>query len=388
MARPLFGGLFALLLCGLLTPPWAAAAPVSKRDGARARLAKLEGAVQAEDARLASIQGRLNGLAGEIDVATAAYQETQQSVMDLRDAYQNTEERYLSLRDILDSRAANAYMDGPGTGIDALLGSTSFLDFTDRAQFLNSVAAHDSELANRVEGAAGQIRRREAALSGTLEQQAGALGQLDSAQTQLDDTFRREQSIRNDLGRKKAALRSLVRTLDKKLAAAQRARAMALTGRFSGAAVNIKHNPFHVCPVGLPRAFSDSFGAPRYTTNPPHPHAGNDIMAPTGTPIYAPFDGVATDASGGLGGLAVVVTGADGYTYNAHVEAFGTLGKVKVGTIVGYVGNTGDASGGATHDHFEWHPNVIPAHPYVSAYGYTVINGTAIDPYPYLTQVC
>ena len=37
--------------------------------------------------------------------------------------------------------------------------------------------------------------------------------------------------------------------------------------------------------------------------------------------------------------------------------------------------------------HFEWHPDVIPTDPYQSAYGDREI-GTAIDPYPYLNEVC
>jgi murein DD-endopeptidase MepM/ murein hydrolase activator NlpD len=89
----------------------------------------------------------------------------------------------------------------------------------------------------------------------------------------------------------------------------------------------------------------------------------------------------------GLGGQAVIVYGSAGYVYNAHLDRYGALGSVSTGTIIGYVGNTGDAAGGPTHDHFEWHPNVIPANPYRSVYGYTVING-AIDAYPYLNAVC
>jgi murein DD-endopeptidase MepM/ murein hydrolase activator NlpD len=114
---------------------------------------------------------------------------------------------------------------------------------------------------------------------------------------------------------------------------------------------------------------------------------GNDIMAPEGTPIYAPFSGTATSSNSGLGGLSVYVHGSLGYVFNAHLSRVGQLGSVSAGTVIGYVGATGNAAGGAPHDHFEWHPNSIPANPYRSVYGYTVISG-AIDPYPYLNQVC
>jgi murein DD-endopeptidase MepM/ murein hydrolase activator NlpD len=143
------------------------------------------------------------------------------------------------------------------------------------------------------------------------------------------------------------------------------------------------------CPVSGPHAYSDSFGAPRYAGG-YHPHAGVDIMAPLGTTIVAPFAGRVTKDYNGLGGNAFLLYGSQGYTYGAHLENYASpfpTGSVSAGTLIGYVGNTGDARGGPTHLHFEWHPNVIPAHPYRSAYGYTVING-AIDPYPYLNQVC
>ncbi len=145
-------------------------------------------------------------------------------------------------------------------------------------------------------------------------------------------------------------------------------------------------NPLALCPVQGPVSGSDGFGAPRYAGG-YHPHAGIDIMAPEGAPIVAPFPGMAVATPNLLGGNAVTVYGAQGYVYNAHLSRYGRLGPVGTGTVVGYVGNTGDAQGGATHDHFEWHPKVDPANLWRSSYGYTTI-GTAIDPFPYLKAIC
>ena len=133
-----------------------------------------------------------------------------------------------------------------------------------------------------------------------------------------------------------------------------------------------------------PHAYSDDFGAPRYGGG-FHLHAGIDIQSPTGTPIVAPFAGSAFEASNAGGGLTVIVRGPAGWVLNAHLSRFGSLGQVSAGTVVGYVGSTGDATG--PHDHFEWHPNVIPANPWRSPYGVTEVSG-AIDSYPLLNQVC
>ena len=128
---------------------------------------------------------------------------------------------------------------------------------------------------------------------------------------------------------------------------------------------------FEQCPVHGTHSVADDFGVwvikPKV---PKHINQGNDITAASGTPIVAPFDGVAEASSNVLGGLAVKVFGAQGYVYNAHLSSYGTLGDVKAGTVIGYVGSTGDAGG--PHDHFEWHPG----------------NGSAVDPYPYLMAVC
>jgi len=129
---------------------------------------------------------------------------------------------------------------------------------------------------------------------------------------------------------------------------------------------------FRTCPVRSPLTdVADNFGViVRVPKAPVHVHQGNDISAPTGAPIVAPFDGTAVATSNELGGLAVKVYGERGYVYNAHLSAYGTLGAVRAGTIIGYVGSTGDATG--PHDHFEWHPG----------------GGAAVDPNPLLMVVC
>jgi peptidoglycan hydrolase CwlO-like protein len=388
VVRALVGGAIAILLVGAVITTSAGASPTRSRlASAKDRLARLERQISAENAQLRTMQGKLNVLASHVDDATGAFQQTQQQVMTTRDQLDAVQGRYDSLRSQLDQRAAYSYMQGAGTGLELVLGSQSVNDFTDRLEFLDSVQQHDADLAFQVQGLSDQLQGREAALNKLLAKQAVAVNKYQLAADALNAQFQQVRSIRDQLSHKQSQVGGLVKHLQKRLAAQELAAAIAAQKAGGGGVFNIKDNPFHTCPVGNPHAFDDSFGAPRYTTNPPHPHAGEDIMAPMGTPIYATFDGVATDASGGLGGMSVIVTGADGYTYNAHLSAEGKLGPVKTGDVVGYVGNSGDAQGGATHDHFEWHPKVLPSPLYKSPYGYTNING-AVDSYPYLLQVC
>jgi murein DD-endopeptidase MepM/ murein hydrolase activator NlpD len=200
-----------------------------------------------------------------------------------------------------------------------------------------------------------------------------------------------EQGVLAQLAADKAEAAELINKLEKKLAAeiaAEKRRLAALAAAQRGASHGGSSigGVFQVCPVDQPRGYSDDFGAPRYAGG-YHPHAGNDIFAPRGTPIRATFSGTATNASNGLGGISVKVYGSLGYTYNAHLSSVGHLGSVSAGTIIGYVGDSGDALGGATHNHFEWHPSSIPSSLWRSPYGYTLI-GSAVDPYPYLNSVC
>ena len=134
------------------------------------------------------------------------------------------------------------------------------------------------------------------------------------------------------------------------------------------AAVDRPNRPLEVCPVDRPHRYIDDFGYARAG----HRHQGNDIMAPAGTPIRAPFAGTAKKSVSAAGGLGVYVYGKRGFVFNAHLSRLGKTGKVKAGDVIGYVGNSGNARGGSPHDHFEWHPG----------------GGKAVSPFRLLKAAC
>ncbi|MDP9387472.1 MAG: M23 family metallopeptidase, partial [Actinomycetota bacterium] len=113
-------------------------------------------------------------------------------------------------------------------------------------------------------------------------------------------------------------------------------------------------------PVGGYATFSHDWLFPRFTPS-FHLHEGTDIFATRGTPVRAPAAGTLKLAQGGSGGLAVYIYEPNGtYYYMAHLDSFApdlVQGQpVALGQVVGTVGDSGNAKGGAPHVHFEIHP--------------------------------
>lgn len=117
--------------------------------------------------------------------------------------------------------------------------------------------------------------------------------------------------------------------------------------------------------VGL-QDISPNFGDPR----PNRLHEGEDLMAVKGTPIVSPTAAVVIRTDYGAGeGNAVYTANPGGETFvYYHLDRYAegiAAGQVLVpGSLIGYVGNTGDASGGAAHLHFEIHSNGVPVDPF------------------------
>ncbi len=375
LAHRLIGASLVLSMLAALGPR-AGAVTNSEVDAAKARVAELERQIDVQEARLADLQSQTAALAVQLSAAQGELEGIVRDLTEARDGLAAARAEYEDVRARLDERAHHVYMEGPGTGLEFLLGATSLADLSDRLEFVDALSRSDADLANEAQNLANELRAQERRLRGLQAEQAKVVNGLRVKRASLIARLAEQKAVVDDIEAKKAEAQRVAQELGREY---QRQ----LAQRFAGP---IGDGPIEICPVGQPRAFGDDFGAPRYAGG-YHPHAGNDIFAPEGTPIYAPFDGVAETASNGLGGLSVVVRGSEGYVYNAHLSRFGKLGPVSTGDVVGYVGNTGDAIGTSPHDHFEWHPNVIPSNWPASGYGYSVV-GDAINPRPLLLQVC
>ncbi|GAA4271792.1 M23 family metallopeptidase [Aquimarina gracilis] len=85
-------------------------------------------------------------------------------------------------------------------------------------------------------------------------------------------------------------------------------------------------------------------------------HKGIDIFADKGTPVIAATKGfVVYTHEGGKGGKSVMVLGPKWrFHYYAHLDAIDTFpfAPVKAGTVLGTVGDTGNAKGKPPHLHY------------------------------------
>ena len=346
-----------------------------KLEDAKAEFEQLKGEIESQQRVVSTLLLEAQRIAERKEAAYGEWQQITAELQDTRAALTDAQVQYQGLRDDLEQRARNAYISGPASGLEFLLGASSIADLSARMEYVNALSQEDADLATKVQNVRNTLAARKDEQRQLQERAARALQKVQAAEAALKAKLAEQQAALDDLNSKMARAEELVKKLEKQY----QQELAALTGLDFHAGAILK-----VCPVGQPHAVYDGFGAPRFAGG-YHPHAGNDILAPQGTPIYATFDGFAQAGYNILGGNSVDVYGDLGYTYNAHLVEPGFTGNVSAGDVIGYVGATGDTS--TPHDHFEWHPNVIPSNWPSSPYGYSVI-GDAVNPFPLLSAVC
>ena len=325
------------MLAGALGVTPAAASTKTELDSAKAELAR--------------VQAELNRATLVWNEAVTKLGETKEQVREARYRIIGLETKVGRIEARLTKHAVIAFTNGPASTIDLLLSSGSFTEFSDRLEFLGSMAQEDVDLVLEQEVAQEELRRERTDLLTLEQRQATEAGELGSARADIDASF---EKISDRVGELTAKYRE-------ELAASKELAILGQTPSPTGA--------LQVCPVAGPNSFVDSFGWPRDG----HTHQGIDLISPFGTPIVAAHPGVVSHSSSTDGGLQAYVRAPSGtYTFYAHLSSYSAAsGSVGAGTVIGYVGSTGNA-GSTNHLHFEYHPG----------------GGAAVNPYQLLLAVC
>lgn len=313
----------------------------------------------ASEAELDRAQGRANNAARELAAAQTKQAELEASMADLRARIEQTTGELGSVASAMKERAVQQYMRGSAGGmvLDTDLAKTTRANALARFVSLGDDDAID------------EYRR-------LGEDLVVAQGELDAAKSQSEVLVADMQARVNTAF---AELRKLTKLeAERKASEARRRAAAVATRRTSSSSSSGRSGPSFIagngswmCPVQGPHAFSNDWGDSRSGGR---RHQGNDILSPRGTPVVASVGGSVKRHNSGLGGLSYYLAGDDGNEYyGAHLDSYvGGSGHVAQGTVIGYVGNSGNARGGPTHLHFEIHPG----------------GGRPVNPYPTLSQYC
>jgi peptidoglycan LD-endopeptidase LytH len=247
----------------------------------------------------------------------------------------------------LQMRARTIYRMSDVDMVSVVLGATDFQELFTRVDLLRGIVGQDA-------AEVAQVKRLRARYKTEL-------AQLKSEHTSLSDTTWR-------LKRRRAELTKLMAAKQREYAAAK-AQLGAAAGLARAGYAPAGPNGM-VFPVDGACYYDDTWGAPRSGGR---THKGTDIMASMGTPCVAVLDGTVSSKEGGLGGKVIYLDADNGWRfYYAHLSGWAVRsGRVKAGQLIGYVGATGNAAGGAPHCHFQmW-----------------TAGGSIVNPYSYLRQM-
>lgn len=318
----------------------------------------------------------------EVDAALAAYEDVRGKIFDVEYRMQRLEGRIAAdqeaateLEATARGLAVEAYIAASLGTFNVALEAKNIQDVvTSQALFERANAISISSL-DRLDAVSRELERLTAEFTGErdyLDQlQADAelaIQRIEVVQRVAEEWYQREDDAAK--AAKKAWQEELARRR-----AAERARRLREAAKRAREAAGRSHVYSYLrCPVADPHWFRNDWGNPRSGGR---THKGTDIFAKRGTKVYAVIAGTLRKRTGGLGGNAWWLYGDDGNAYYyAHLDdwasGLSTGSRVKKGAVIAYVGNTGNAAGGATHLHFELHPK----------------GGAAVNPYPTLSAIC
>jgi len=299
------------------------------------------------EAQLADLTYRIDRMEGRID-------EDETNIAELRSAAQNL--------------VVNAYINSGSSSIESALDAANIQDILTAQHIIGRAQDKGTATLDRLDAITRDLVRQSTLLEDDRQEVTALEQQQADLVADLGELATEAEALYVEAKQEYAAE---VRAWEE----AERARKIAEAARQSGAAGGLPPGtiPDFLCPVAGGVSFTNDWGNPRSGGR---THKGTDMFAAKGTPVVAVVDGTLRFSDGGLGGISIWVRGNGASFYYAHLDSraagLAPGGYVERGTVIGYVGNTGNAFGGADHLHFQLHPG----------------HGSPVNPYPTLAATC
>ncbi|HEY3213217.1 MAG TPA: hypothetical protein VGL16_08465, partial [Actinomycetota bacterium] len=157
--------------------------------------------VEQARARLDSLNRELDLMVEQYNQARIKLQEVQARLADVRAQAQRAQATADRAISSLNANAARAYR-GVGSQIAELFDSASLADFSDRLEFIGSMAQADSDLAVEAEAAQQEARWTAAELKATAEERQGIVDALGAKQDQIESRVAEARDLYEELDRK------------------------------------------------------------------------------------------------------------------------------------------------------------------------------------------
>lgn len=323
------------------------------------------------DKELTSIVDNISALEEQIEKKETEITETQ---AELEDAKQTEEEQYANMVE----RIQYIYEHGEESYIEILFSGNSFSDMLNRMEYIEQISIYDQKMLEQY------ILNRQ--LIELLEQQLLAERELleetkagkEAEQAALEELIAaKEQTIREyekDIAGKEdaiAAYEADIREENELIEALEAAIAEEKKKLLEQNKIYYDGGQFKF-PVAYYTRLSDDYGWRMHPTlHVEKFHNGIDLASPTGTDIYAAYDGkvVAAAYSSSMGNYVMIDHGDELYTIYMHAsKLYVSTGDIVVkGETIAAVGSTGRSTG--PHLHFG-----------------VRLNGQYVSPWNYLSQ--
>lgn len=266
----------------------------------------------------------------------------------------------------MDSQVRLMYTNGAVSYLDVLMSSTSISDFLNRYDVFQSIFGQTRNLLDENTETRALVEQKKAEVAKELQQVKVLYEQMAETKAELESKESAKESMLaifdeqiENMGEISEESEEELMELAKKMAKLQSEKSRIKT-YYKGGKLAM--------PLKSSYRLSSPFG------NRIHPisgknklHAGMDMAAPSGTPIYAAESGVVIVSQwwSGYGNTVIIDHGGGLWTLYPHVKNGGLLVErgdtVKRGEKIALVGSTGNSTG--PHLHFEVRKNSVPVNP-------------------------